>query len=234
MRLQRLLMIVFYLKMHNSATITELSKYLEVSKRTISRDVEMLRTAGVEIESRIGTAGGYFLKEDFSFESILFSKSELQSMLLGTQFLFQFKDTEFAKEAEVLYDKVSKILERDIESSSQSKKFVLIDTESSLGIDCDINMTLKHIENAYDRHKLLFVDYKSMLCSKFSTSGFVAPYGLINKRGDWYLVGYCFEHKAYRIFNIVFIQKINITQDSFVIDKSFNLDSFWESQKRKG
>ena len=61
MKLQRLLMIIFYLKIHNTATIAELSKYLEVSKRTVCRDIEMLRTAGVEVAS-VGKTGIHAFK----------------------------------------------------------------------------------------------------------------------------------------------------------------------------
>ncbi|HOO28556.1 MAG TPA: WYL domain-containing protein [Lachnospiraceae bacterium] len=231
MRLQRLLMIIFYLKMHNFATTAELSEYLEVSKRTISRDIEILRTAGVTIESTTGKNGGYLLAEDFSFDSIIFSKSELSSMLLGTQFLYQFKNTEFAREAELLSDKISKLLEGNKEPDIKAREFLLIDTETNPRAEYNINAILQQIENAYDSRKLLFIDYKSMMCHKFSTSGLVAPYGLVNKSGFWYLAGYCYEHQAYRVFNIAFIQNIYITQDSFERDRTFHLDAFWETQK---
>lgn len=229
--MQRLLMIIFYLKIHNTATIAELSKYLEVSKRTVCRDIEMLRTAGVEIESSTGKTGGYMLSKDFSFDSIIFSKSELSSMLLSTKFLKQFKNTEFAKEADALSSKILKMLDNNNQSNSKVSAFLIIDTEQESQPN-DISTILKYVENAYDNDLLLFIEYNSPFCSKLSTAGFVAPYGLINKSGFWYIVGYCFEHKSYRTFNASFICIIYVTQDSFVKDSNFHLDAFWETQKK--
>jgi len=48
----------------------------------------------------------------------------------------------------------------------------------------------------------------------------------------WYIVGYCFEHKSYRTFNTLFIYNIYVTQKPFVKDSSFDLDAFWETQKK--
>lgn len=231
MKLQRLLMIIFYLKIHNTATIAELSKYLEVSKRTVCRDIEMLRTAGVEIESSAGKTGGYMLSKDFSFDRIIFSKSDLSSMLLSTKFLKQFNNTEFAKEADALNSKILKMLDNNNQFNTKVSGFLLIDTEPELQAN-DISTTLKYVESAYDNERLLFIGYKSPICSKLSTSGFVAPYGLINKSGFWYVVGYCFEHKSYRTFNASFILNIYVTQDSFIKDSNFDLDAFWETQKK--
>lgn len=231
MKLQRLLMIIFYLKIHNTATIAELSIYLEVSKRTVCRDIEMLRTAGVEVESSVGKTGGYTLSKDFSFGSVIFSKSELNSMLLGTKFLTQYKNTEFAKEADEVYGKLVKMIDKNDQSISKISSFLLIDTEHEQQPN-EVSTILKNVENAYDNELLLFIEYKSPFCSKLSTAGFVAPYGLINKSGFWYIVGYCFEHKSYRTFNTLFIYNIYVTQKPFVKDSSFDLDAFWETQKK--
>lgn len=225
-------MIIFYFKIHTTATMAELSKYLEVSKRTVCRDIEMLRTSGVDIVSSAGKTGGYKLSEDFSFDKIIFNECELRSMLLSTKFLKQFSNTEFAKEADVLNSKIEKLLNKDNQSASNVSGFLLIDTEPELQQN-DINAILSCVENAYDNKLLLFIDYKSPFCNKLSTANHVAPYGLINKSGFWYIVGFCYEHKLYRTFNVSLISNIYITRKTFNEDNSFNLDNFWESQKTR-
>jgi len=222
-------MIIFYFKIRTTATVAELSKYLEVSKRTVCRDIEMLRTSGVDIESSAGKTGGYKLSEDFSFDKIIFNECELSFMLLSTIFLKQFSNTGFAKEADALNNKIEKLLNKDNQSTSNVSGFLLIDTEPELQQN-DINAILRCVENAYDNKLLLFIDYKSPFCNKLSTANLVAPYGLVNKSGFWYIVGFCYEHKSYRTFNISFISNIYITKELFNKDKSFNLDIFWGSQ----
>lgn len=225
-------MILFYFKIHTTTTIAELSKYLEVSRRTVCRDIEMLRTSGVDILSSVGKTGGYKLSEDFSFDKIIFNECELSSMLLSTKFLKQFSNTEFAKEADALNSKIEKLLNKDSQSASKVSGFLLIDTEPELQQN-SINDILRCVENAYDNKLLLYIDYKSPFCNKLSTANQVAPYGLINKSGFWYVVGFCYEHKVYRTFNVSFISNICITKEPFNEDKGFNLDNFWESQRNR-
>lgn len=225
-------MIIFYLKMHTKTTIDELSEYLEVSRRTVCRDIEILRTSGVDIISCPGKDGGYRLSEDFSFEKMIFSKCELTSMLLSTKLLQQFKGTEFAKEAEALNCKIEKLLEKNNKSASKMSEFLLVDTEPEQRQN-NIQEILSCVEKAYDNNMLLFIEYRSPFCKKLSTSGFVAPYGLVNKAGYWYIVGFCYEFETYRTFNTIFINKIYMTEKPFTKNKDFNLDKYWEAQKSK-
>ena len=109
-------------------------------------------------------------------------------MLLAIQFLHQFDNTEFAKEAKLLYDKISKMTGDNKDENIKSEEFLLIDTNNDLS--SHINKALKNIEEAYKSQKLLYIAYKNLSCNRFSTSGFVAPYGLVNKLGYWYLIGY--------------------------------------------
>lgn len=232
MRFQRLLMIIFYLQSHNTATINEISNYLEVSKRTVCRDIEILRTSGVEIESSVGKNGGYSLCRDFSIEKIIFDENDLSYMLLSTKFLKQFRDTEFAKEADSLHNKIEKLINKSNNSYLNKNKFLMIDTECGVRSN-DTNSILKCVEEAYNNKLLLFIKYNSPFCKKLSTADFVAPYGLINKDGFWHVVGYCSVHKTYRIFNTLFIVDIHVTQASFEKDESFNINAFWELQKAR-
>lgn len=201
-------------------------------RRAICRDIEILQTSGVDIISCPGKAGGYRLSENFSFEKMIFSKCELTSMLLSTKLLQQFKDTEFAKEAEALNCKIEKLLEKNNKSESKVSEFLLVDTEPEHRQN-DIQEVLRCVEKAYDNNMRLFVEYISPFCSKLSMSNHVAPYGLVNKSGSWYIVGFCYELDAYRTFNTMFINKIYMTERSFTKDKDFNLDKYWEAQKSK-
>jgi predicted DNA-binding transcriptional regulator YafY len=60
-----------------------------------------------------------------------------------------------------------------------------------------------------------------------STDGYVAPYGLVNKVGFWYLVGFCHSNHIYRAFNLSYIKSHEMTNIEFVKDKDFDLEEFW-------
>ncbi len=219
-------MIVFYLQLHAKATIAELSRYLEVSRRTICRDIEMLQTAGVDILSCKGKAGGYMLSDGFSFEKILFNQSELSTMLLSTQLLSQFSDTEFAKEAAALNSKISRLLDMK-KTEPQIDQFIFIDTENNDQPN-NLREILRCIEKAYLSQTMIHVDYQHPFCNRLSTSNLVAPYGLVGKSGAWYLIGFCTEHNRYRIFQTQFIRQCHLCEKAFEKDDTFNADEFWQ------
>jgi predicted DNA-binding transcriptional regulator YafY len=64
-----------------------------------------------------------------------------------------------------------------------------------------------------------------------STCGRVDPYGIVNKAGSWFLVGYCHELEAYRGFNTAYIKEVRLTNEGFDRDPSFDLRSFWTTAK---
>jgi predicted DNA-binding transcriptional regulator YafY len=225
MKIQRLLIILFYLLSHERVKIDELCKCLEVSPRTVYRDLDILRTAGVEIDSFIVKKGGICLSKNFSMDQLLLNKNEWNALMFNSLCMSQFKNTKFAAEAKELYNKLSVLFLTTADVNKNAN--VLIDMSYKYQGD-ELKLKIRDFEAAIDNSQLLQVCYNSPFCEYLSTDGLVAPYGLVNKVGYWYLVGFCHIHHIFRAFNMAYIKSYELSEEHFQRDTSFVLEEFWE------
>jgi predicted DNA-binding transcriptional regulator YafY/gamma-glutamylcyclotransferase (GGCT)/AIG2-like uncharacterized protein YtfP len=83
MRGERLLSILLLLQVHGRMTAKELARRLEVSERTIHRDMEALSAAGVPVTAVRGTGGGWALLEGDETELTGLNQEEVQALFLA-------------------------------------------------------------------------------------------------------------------------------------------------------
>ncbi|MBH1942173.1 WYL domain-containing protein [Mobilitalea sibirica] len=226
MKIQRLLIILFYLSSHDMVKIDELCRLLEISKRTAYRDLEMLRTAGVEIDSFVGMKGGIRLSKNFNMDQLLLDKKEWRTLIFNSLCMGKFGQAKFSSEARELYRKLSTLFP-EISYSNETQPRILIDMSYKFQGN-ELLQKLNCFEESIEKGHLIHIEYESPFCEHLSTDGYVAPYGLVNKVGYWYLVGYCYIHNIFRAYNLAYIKKDQITNLSFIRDPAFCLEDFWE------
>lgn len=83
MRADRLLSILLLLQLHGRMTARELAERLEVSERTIHRDMEALSGAGVPVTAERGTGGGWALMEGYETKLTGLNQAEVQALFFG-------------------------------------------------------------------------------------------------------------------------------------------------------
>jgi predicted DNA-binding transcriptional regulator YafY len=83
MRADRLLSILLLLQVHRKVTARELAKRLEVSQRTVLRDMDALSGAGVPVTAERGAGGGWSLVEGYQTKLTGLSAAEIQSLFLA-------------------------------------------------------------------------------------------------------------------------------------------------------
>ena len=225
MRLQRLLLMLFYLRDHELVKIDQLVDLLEISKRTVYRDIDELRTAGADIIGITGTNGGFRLSDSFKMEELLFSQNELLSMNVAVKVLSNYKGTKIATQAEMSAGKLVKLLQ-----NPELEEKLIIDPSDRF-VKSGNNSIVKTWEKAISDGTSVRIIYESPLCERLSTNNLVDPYGLVNKAGYWFLVGYCHQLECVRAFNTSNAKEITMTIKHYSQDKSFNLKEFWETVK---
>src|SRR5690606_24676412 len=83
MRADRLLSILLLLQTHERLTARELAARLEVSERTIHRDMEALSMAGVPVAAERGAGGGWYLAADYETNLTGLNPPEIQALFLA-------------------------------------------------------------------------------------------------------------------------------------------------------
>jgi len=83
MRADRLLSTLVLLQAHGRLSGRELADRLEVSARTVHRDMEALSAAGVPVFALRGSRGGWKLNQDWSTQVPALEESELRALLMA-------------------------------------------------------------------------------------------------------------------------------------------------------
>src|SRR6185369_12256612 len=108
-RSQRLLDLIQRLRNYRFAVTAEtLAHELEVSVRTVYRDIETLQTQGAPIEGEAGV--GYVLRPGFLLPPLMFSVEEVEALVLGVSWVSGRADATLAKAARHLVAKVKSVL----------------------------------------------------------------------------------------------------------------------------
>ena len=112
-RADRLFQIVQILRnRRSSVTAKTLAERLEVSERTIYRDVQDLSLSGVPIEGEAGV--GYMLRHSLDIPPLMFNEDEIQAIVLGARMVKTWGGTELARAAQRAIDKVEGVLPENL------------------------------------------------------------------------------------------------------------------------
>jgi predicted DNA-binding transcriptional regulator YafY len=107
-RADRLFEIIQSMRRHSLVRARDLSAALEVSERTIYRDIQDLVASGVPIEGEAGV--GYVLKAGFDLPPLMFKEQEIEALVLGARIVESWADAELAKAASDVIAKVQAVV----------------------------------------------------------------------------------------------------------------------------
>ncbi len=225
MKADRLISILMLLQIHKQLTANDLAKKLEVSVRTIYRDIESLSGLGIPIFTDRGTNGGIKLLGDYKTTLSGINKNELYSLFIptGNKILEdlgidKIKDSTMLK---LLGDSSTE----QINEIKNIQNFIFIDmntwSENPVKVNKDI---LSILQNGIWNNNVLKIIYIKINETK---EVILNPFGLVCKRGIWYLVGENNEIiKTYKVSNI---ESASLTDSFFERPDDFNLENYWTS-----
>ncbi|MEN6340109.1 MAG: YafY family protein, partial [Clostridiaceae bacterium] len=173
MKNDRLFQILYILLEKGTVTAPTLAKTLEVSVRTVYRDVEALSMAGVPVYASQGKGGGISLMPNYSFDKALLSDDEQNQILFAIQSL-QAADQPVA----ALLKKLGGMFQK------QNVSWIEADF-SRWGMGRVDNEKFERLKTAILEKRVLDILYCST--SGDTSNRSVLPFKLIFKDKSWYL-----------------------------------------------
>ncbi len=223
MRADRLLSILLLLQTHRQITCRKLAAELEVSERTIYRDITALSTAGIPVYTEKGSSGGVRLMEDYRTDLTGLSTDEVRAltMLNIPQPLVELGVDQALKGALL---KLSAAIPPAVQEA-QERTRQRIHLDSNLWFQTEEPLPhLGVIQQAVWQDCLLDILISDAFDTEIELR--VAPYGLVAKANIWHLVAEKEGH--FRVLRVSQIRQAQICQQTFTRRDVFNLAAFWE------
>src|SRR5687768_17613812 len=108
-RADRLFRVVEFLKARRHAVrAQDIAEHLEVSLRTVYRDIADLTASGTPIRGEAGV--GYQLDQHHVLRPLMFSVEEIEALVLGTEMVKSWSDTQLSHSAASALDKIKSVL----------------------------------------------------------------------------------------------------------------------------
>jgi predicted DNA-binding transcriptional regulator YafY len=107
-RADRLFEIIQIMRRKRLTRAADLAEELEVSERTVYRDIRDLMSSGVPIDGEAGV--GYVLREGYDLPPLMFKESEIEALVLGAHIVESWADPDLAKAASDIIAKVQQVL----------------------------------------------------------------------------------------------------------------------------
>ena len=223
MRADRLLSILLLMQSRGRVTARELSARLEVSERTILRDMDALSGSGVPVVAARGKGGGWRLLDDYQTKLTGLSAAEIQSLFLARPARLM-ADLGIARQSEAALIKLEASLPADVRQQAElARRRIHIDPrgwrDPSETIPC-----LPVLLDAVWRGRQVRFVYAREQCDATERTG--DPLGLVAKGSTWYLVARVNgETRTYRVSRI---REAEALERSSAGPPEFDLAAYWD------
>ena len=224
MRADRLLSIMLILQAQGKTTTLALAEKLEVSRRTILRDIDALSIAGVPIHAEAGHGGGVSLDEHYRVSLTGLKESEVRALFVFSQ-PGPLQDVGLGRAVEdtllKLFAALPSLHRQEVERIQQR---ILLDSASWW----PLGETLSHLETL---KAAVFDDYRVQVRYARADGQVVErtldPYSLVAKASVWYLIARrAGELRTYRVSRFMTVETMN---ERFERDSSFDLVKYWQT-----
>ena len=225
MRADRLLSIMMLLQGHGQMTARQLSEELEVSERTIYRDIDALSGAGVPVYGERGPEGGYALLDSYRTRLTGLTESEVRALFM-LSIPAPLADLGVDDELRTAMRKLSASLpDRNRAAEAQVRQRVHVDSVWwAQGEDPVPHLRLLH--EAVWQDRVVRIRYRQPYGTPSVLERSVDPYGLVVKAGAWYLV-YARLHRL-RAIQVSHLMDVELTSATFERHPEFDLAAFWQ------
>ena len=226
MRADRLISILLLLQIHQRLTARALAERLEVSERTILRDMEALSGAGIPVFAERGTGGGWSLVENYRTNLTGLNEAEIQALFLTRppRLLADLGLEKAADGAQLkLLAAIPSSARRNAEQISQR---IYVDVAGWKRADEAVPCLPIIQEAVWQERKLRFSYQRGNGGNECAVERVVEPLGLVAKGSVWYLVAaIAGDIRNYRVSRVLTAEML---AEGFARPTGFDLAATWQ------
>jgi predicted DNA-binding transcriptional regulator YafY len=206
-RADRLFRIVQRLRRRGATTARDLAQALEVSERTVYRDVRDLVLSGVPIQGEAGV--GYALDRSYELPPLMFDEEEIEALVLGARIVRAWADAKLARAAEEALQKIEGVLPPRLKQKLAEAALYAPDFHIKAGIRSGLS-DLRQAVREQKKARFRYVD-KAQAGSERT----VQPLGLYYWGQTWTLAAWCELRQGFRNFRVDRIEELSVTRERF-------------------
>ena len=199
-RADRLFQIVQIMRSGRLITARMLADRLEVSERTIYRDIADLQGSGVPIDGEAGI--GYMMREGYDLPPIMFSREEVSALIVGARMVGAWSGARMALAAETALSKIDNILPDDMRGMAQATPVFAYDFH----MPEFLKRRLDDLNAAIANRTVLELVYEAP--EREPTRREIEPVGLNYWGKTWTVAAWCRLREDFRTFRIDRIQSM--------------------------
>lgn len=227
MRGDRLIKMILLLQTQGKLTTQTLANELEVSRRTILRDIDVLSSSGIPIYTDSGHGGGVGLDENYRSRLTGLNEHEAQTLFI-TDNSRLLSELGLSDEASSTFLKLLANLPSQHRTSvDHMRQRILIDPDWWFheSIPSIFWNDLYHAVLNNQRIKVIYETFKGEHIQRK-----LDPYSLVSKSSNWYLVAQ--RDGDYRIYRVSRFQDVVLLDERFNRQKDFDLQSYWRTHSQ--
>jgi len=223
-RADRLLSIVLLLQANHQMTSRDLASRLEVSERTIHRDMEALSGAGIPVIAERGSGGGWSLLGDYRTSLTGLNEAEIQSLFL-TKPAKLLADLHLEKAADgALLKLLASLPSTFRQGAERARQRIYVDVSGWSRREEAVPF-LPVLHEALWMERKVAITYERGENSE-PVERLISPFGLVAKGSVWYLVGSV--DGNVRTYRVSRISNVEVLDEAAPVPVEFNLAEYWE------
>ena len=224
-RADRLFRIVQELRGRRLVTARALGERLQVSPRTIYRDIRDLMLSGVPIEGEAGV--GYVLRKGFDLPPLMFDREELEAMVVGVRMVQAWGGGRLAASADAALAKIEAALPDALRHDWRRSKLFAPTFHRAAAPEA----MLDRLREALNGRRVIEIDYARE--DRTPSTRTVRPLALYFWGPVWTLAAWCESRRDFRSFRVDRISRIEVLSRRFADEPGKSLADFMRAIEKE-
>jgi predicted DNA-binding transcriptional regulator YafY len=217
-RADRLFQILQFMRRRGVTTAAALAEALEVSERTIYRDIRDLVLSGVPLDGAAGV--GYRLRKGFDLPPLMFTRTELEALVLGARVVASWADPELARAADAAMARIEAALPEELRTRLNSRLYA-----PGFHVPQPVVERLGSIRVAAEEQRKLWLSYQDG--DGAGSERIVRPLGLTFWGSTWSVTAWCELRNDFRTFRLDRVLELRALPERFEDEVGKTLDDFF-------